>query len=82
MNGLVDEFGRALMDLKIRSAGNEVPVEITVWIDTAFNGELVVSRAIIESLGLEQSAVIRAKLADGNEVTLESYACILDWFGD
>lgn len=82
MNGLVDEFGRALLDLKIRSTRNEVPVEITAWVDTAFNGELVVSRAIIESLGLEQSAGIRAKLADGNEVTLESYACILDWFGD
>ena len=37
---------------------------------------------MIESLGLEQSAGIRARLADGNEVTLESYACILDWFGD
>ncbi|MFO7904200.1 MAG: hypothetical protein ACQESR_20250 [Planctomycetota bacterium] len=82
MNGPFDEFGRALLDLKIRSTGNGDPVEITVWVDTAFNGELVVPRAMIESLGLEQSAGIRARLADGNEVTLESYACILDWFRD
>lgn len=82
MKGLVDEFGRALLDLKICSTGNEDPIEITVWVDTAFNGELVVPRVMIESLGLEQSAGIRARLADGNEVTLESYACILDWFGD
>lgn len=82
MNGIVDEFGRALLDLKIRSTTNEDPVEITVWVDTAFNGERVVPRAMIESLGLEQSAGIRARLADGNEVTLESYACILDWFGE
>ena len=82
MNGLVDDFGRALLDLKIRSTANEDPVEITVWVDTAFNGELVVPRAMIESLGLEQSAGIRARLADGNEVTLESYTCLLDWFGD
>ncbi len=81
MNGLVDEVGRALLDLKIRSTGNEAPVEITVWVDTAFNGELVVPRAMIESLGLEQSGGIRARLADGNEVTLESYACIVDWCG-
>lgn len=81
MDGIVDEFGRALPDLKIRSAANEEPVEITVWVDTAFNGELVVPRAMIESLGLEQSGGIRARLADGNEVTLESYTCFLDWFG-
>ncbi len=82
MNGLVDEFGRALLDLQHRSTGNEDHLEITVWIDTAFNGELVVPRAMIERLGLEQSAGIRASLADGNEVTLESYTCFWDWFGD
>jgi hypothetical protein len=36
---------------------------------------------MIEPLGLEQSAGIRARLADGKEVTLESYTCILDRFG-
>ena len=81
MNGLVDEFGRALLNLKILSTGNEPPVDITVWVDTAFNGELVVPAAMIETIGLEQSGGIRARLADGNEVTLESYTCILDWFG-
>ena len=29
MNGLVDESGRALLDLKIRSTGNEDPVVMT-----------------------------------------------------
>lgn len=82
MKGLVDEFGRALLDLKVRSTRQEEPVEITAWVDTAFNGELVVPRTVIESLGLEQSAGIRARLADGNEVTLESYACLVDWFGE
>jgi clan AA aspartic protease len=82
MNGIVDEFGRALLDLRIRSVDMDEPVDITAWVDTAFNGELVVPRAIVETVGLEQSAGIRARLADGNEVTLESYACILDWFGN
>ena len=82
MNGVVDEFGRALLNLKIRSVDINEPVEITAWVDTAFSGELVVPRAMVESVGLEQSAGIRARLADGNEVTLESYTCILDWFGD
>jgi len=82
VNGVVDEFGRALLNLRIRSADINESVEVTAWVDTAFNGELVVPRAMVESVGLEQSAGIRARLADGNEVTLESYACVLDWFGD
>lgn len=81
MNGVVDEFGRALVNLKIRSTARKELVEITVWVDTAFNGELVVPRAMIELLELKQSAGILARLADGNEVTLESYSCVLDWFG-
>lgn len=81
MNGLVDEFGRALLNLELRSQDKGRVVEITAWVDTAFNGELVVPRATLEPLALEQSAGIRARLADGNEVTLESYGCILDWFG-
>lgn len=82
MNGSVDENGRALLDLTIRSTRNETPDEITAWIDMAFNGELVVPRTMLETVGLEQSAGIRARLADGNEVTLESYSCRLDWFGE
>ncbi|MBL8812136.1 MAG: hypothetical protein JNM43_18375 [Planctomycetaceae bacterium] len=82
MNGYVDEFGRALMNLKVRSAQNSAPVEVTVWVDTAFNGELVAPRSVIESLGLEQSGGILATLADGNKVTLESYTCFVDWFAE
>ena len=82
MIGLADESGRALLNLIIRSAREKEPFEITGWVDTAFNGELIVPRAMIERAGLEQSAGIRARLADGNEVTLESHACMLDWFGN
>lgn len=81
MNGVVDEFGRALLDLRIRSAVKDEFLPITAWIDTAFNGELVVPQSAVKALQLEQSGGIRARLADGNEVTMESYACVLDWFG-
>ena len=82
MNGVVDEYGRALLTLKVHSISNKQPFEITAWVNTAFNGELVVPRALIESMELVQSAGIRAHLADGNEVTLESYSCVINWFGD
>ena len=59
MNRLVDQFGRALLDLMIRSTGDENSVEVAAWVDTAFNGELVAPQAIIDSLGLVQSAGIR-----------------------
>ena len=81
MNGLVDEFGRALLNLKIRSNAEAESVGIVAWIDTAFNGELVIPRSTIETANLQQSAGIRARLADGNEVTMESFTCLLDWFG-
>ena len=82
MNGVVDEFGRAVVTLDVGIAGDDKPRQMSVWIDTAFNGELVLPRGMIKSMGFEQSAGIRARLADGNEVTLESYSCMLSWFGE
>ena len=82
MNGTVDEFGRALVTLTIRANQDSGPTNIQAWIDTAFNGELVMPRRIIEAAQLEQTAGIEARLADGNAVTLESFTCILDWLGE
>lgn len=82
MNGTVDEFGRALVPLKLRSPRGKQVAEISAWVDTAFNGELVIPRQLLSTLGLEQSAGLRARLADGNEVILESYAGVLEWFGE
>lgn len=80
MNGDVDEFGRALVTLAIRANRVAEPTNIQAWIDTAFNGELVMPKRFIQAAQLEQSAGIDARLADGSSVTLESYTCVLDWF--
>lgn len=82
MNGAVDECGRALVSLSLRGNQNAEPIEISAWIDTAFNGELVLPRKIIETADLQQTAGLEAKLADGNTVMLESYSCILNWFDE
>lgn len=63
MKGKVDEFGRALVRLKLRSGNNEAKSEILAWVDTAFNGELVMPAKMIEEAGLEQSGGVRATLA-------------------
>jgi predicted aspartyl protease len=56
VNGVVDEFGRALVTLKIRANRVAEPTEVEAWIDTAFNGELVLPKAMIEAAELEQTA--------------------------
>jgi clan AA aspartic protease len=81
MNGRVDANGRALIALRLRSRSNSTPTDLTIWIDTAFTGDLVIPRSTIHRLQLPRSASVAAGLADGREVLLDSYHCIVDWFG-
>ena len=53
-----------------------------MWIDTGFNGELVLPRQQIDKLALPHSGTVKAILADGSEVALKTYACLIDWFGE
>jgi clan AA aspartic protease len=81
LNGRVDESLRALVDVAIRPAESEASTMVTVWIDTAFNGYLVFPHEMIEKLGLQQETATEAILADGSRVTLEAFACYIEWFG-
>ncbi len=82
MNGRVDELLQALLDVTVRSTSDGNDFVVCAWIDTAFNGEFVFPRDLIAKLKLEQQAATDAILADGNHVTLESYVCYLEWFGE
>ncbi len=82
MNGRVDASLRALVDIAVRRAESEAPRSLAVWIDTAFNGFLVFPQKMIEELGLQQEAATEAVLADGSLVTLESFVCYVEWFGN
>jgi clan AA aspartic protease len=80
LNGRVDDLLRALIEVPVgRSRSGERNV-VTAWIDTAFNGQFVFPRQLIEQLRLEQLAATEAILADGSKVTLESYVCYTEWF--
>jgi clan AA aspartic protease len=79
--GQVDNLLRALIGVEIRNSPSGEARLVTAWIDTAFNGQLVFPRPLIEQLGLEQRAATDAVLADGSKVTLESYVCYMKWFG-
>lgn len=54
---------------------------MTVWIDTAFDGHLVFSAELIRELGLQPLTKTDATLADGTEVVLQSFFCLVEWFG-
>ena len=82
MNGHVDTSLRALLELRVGNTPSQQSAAVTVWIDTAFDGFLVFSKLLIESLDLHQEAATEAILADGSRVTLESYVCYVDWFGE
>lgn len=82
MNGRVDSFGRALVIVAVRPTETADLHEIEVWIDTGFNGDLVVPRQQIDELKLPQSGTLMAMLADGSEVALQRYTCLIDWFGE
>jgi predicted aspartyl protease len=81
MNGEVDVSGRALIVLSIRPSHGAEAVSLQAWVDTAFTGELVIPRATITRLGLPQSAAVMAGLADGTQVVLDTFSCVIDWFG-
>ena len=81
MNGTVDEDLRALLEVQIGSVPNGGRSTVLVWVDTAFNGGLVLPRREIQRLGLKEYSSTPAILADGQQVELPTYTCYLDWFG-
>ena len=81
MNGLVDDELRALVDIKIGTPRDGPSKRITVWVDTAFNGSLVLPELVIEDLLLPQQSTAEAILADGKKVELATFGCEIEWFG-
>jgi clan AA aspartic protease len=81
VNGRGDDEDRALLIIGLRPGRRAIPVDITVWIDTAFTGDLVLPRSQIASLGLPVKMAVPAVLADGTEIEVDTYSAYLDWFG-
>ena len=81
MNGHVDSSGRVLLAVTVRPSDVAAGRQIQVWIDTGFNGDLVLPQHLIEDLALPHSGTVKAILADGSEVTLKTHSCLIDWFG-
>jgi clan AA aspartic protease len=81
MTGVVDASGRALLRVRLRQPTTQIDTDLDAWVDTGFTGELVVPQGQIAALGLPHGPAIRARLADGSDVDLQTYLCLLEWFG-
>ena len=81
MNGSVDDELRALMVVSVSAIKSAQKEPLNVWIDTVFNGGLVIPRQTIEALGLKKASATQAILADGQLVELETFSCFVNWFG-
>jgi len=70
MKGHVDQYGRALLPIELRSAAGGMTQSAEGWIDTEFTGELYLPQATIDQLQLSKNAMVRAEMADGSQVDL------------
>ena len=80
--GIVDEYGRALVPLLFQTQPQGTPIEITVWIDTAFTGDLVLPRSTISQLALKRVSNVEARLADGSVSSYDVFKGWTTWFGE
>jgi len=81
MTGRVDEHGRALLRVTLRHPVTGAVQDCEAWIDTACTGELVLPQGQVAALQLPNRSAVKARLADGSEVELDTYTCLIDWFG-
>ena len=81
MNGFVDPEFRAMLEIRVARDPHSSQYTLMAWVDTAFNGGLMIPLEQIQSLGLKKAPSIEAVLADGQVVMLEMYSSVLNWFG-
>ncbi|MEM6330581.1 MAG: clan AA aspartic protease [Planctomycetota bacterium] len=79
MRGRVDDWGRALVPIQIAATPDGHFQQLEAWVDTGFNGELVISKELIGVLGLSRASTSDAVLANGAQVTLSSFTCVIKW---
>ena len=82
MKGFIDANGHALLTVELRSDSTLQAVAIEVWVDTGFTGDLVLPQPTIDALSLCHSGSVDAILADGSEIELATYTCLVNWFGE
>ncbi len=80
MIGFVSPELRPYIRLTLRGLKG-VTREVEAWVDTGFDGALVLPTSIIRDMGLLPDPAISIQLADGSEVEMQSYKVTVVWDG-
>jgi len=78
----IDGQNRAMLEVSIAAHARSKRENIEAWLDTAFDGHLVMPKSEIVRLGLGVLADTDAVLADGSTTRLRCYYCVVDWLGE
>lgn len=81
MIGRVDNSGRSLLSIELRVNATAEMTSVEAWVGTGFTGDLVLPQSVVDSLGLRRSGSVDAILADGSEIELSTYTCVIAWYG-
>jgi clan AA aspartic protease len=82
ITGYVNEYGRAMVSLRVGHPLTGVMKPVEAWIDTAFTGTLLVPTDLIAVLQLpEANRGVSAGLADGSELLLPAFQSRIEWAG-
>lgn len=80
ISGVVDYRLRTFVTLSVRGpSGREEPVQF--WLDTGFNGTLILPADIVARLGLREIAAETVVLADGQRHKLSVFRAVVLWDG-
>ena len=55
--------------------------ELNVWVDTGSTDDLALPQVLIDELQLPKSGSVDAILTDGSQIELNTYTCVIKWFG-
>ena len=82
MKAWIDKENRAMVEVFVANHARSQRQCIRAWIDTAFDGHLVMPKSEIERLRLSVLADTDAVLADGSTARLRCYYCVADWMDE
>ena len=80
--GQIADGRRPTISASVHSSIKAAGEAFDLWIDTGFDGHLLLPNSDIQRLGLDELGLGNVILADGLTVELVSYYGMVQWFGE
>jgi len=81
MTGLVDDYGRPLLSIQLTHPQTGAGVSLDAWVDTGCTAALFLPHAAVHALGLQETAMVPCRMANGSVMDQPAYQCLISWFG-